>query len=206
MTGEGALLLGIGLGLRHATDADHVVVLTTLLQREPGTLRAARIAALWSAGHTASFLAVGLLVVLSGLRVPPRFEAALELLVAAMLLGFGALHVARAGRPRKAAPPAAARPVLVGVVHGLAGSAGVALVAATTISSRLWAALYLGLFGLGTVLGMVALTVALSWPIAWTARREGAIRPWLARASGALSVALGLAMAVEAASKLAAPR
>ncbi len=57
MTGLSVLLLGVGLGLRHATDADHVVVVSALVQREPGIWRAARVAALWGLGHSAAFLA-----------------------------------------------------------------------------------------------------------------------------------------------------
>lgn len=205
MTGATALWIGVGLGLRHAADADHLVVLSTLLQKEPGLGRAARLAALWGAGHTAAFLAVGLLVVLAGVRVPPRLERASELAVAAMLVGLGAWHLVRAARSTARADHdtahaagALARPVAVGVVHGLAGSAGVALIAATTIGSRLWAAAYLAVFGLGTVAGMVLLTVLLSWPIGWTLRRRGRPRAWMIGGSSALSIALGAALGVEA--------
>ncbi len=194
MTGESALALGFALGLRHATDADHVVALSTMLRRGGGVRRAARLAALWGAGHTASFFAVALPVVLAGVRVPASFERAAEALVALMLLGLGAWHFARGGAPGAAAPPGAApvaRPVAVGVVHGLAGSAGVAVLAATTIGSRPWAVGYLALFGVGTVLGMVALTAALAWPLG----RAAAWR-WLgggraARAAALASAALG---------------
>lgn len=203
MTGAGALLLGLGLGLRHATDADHVVALSTLLQREPGPLAAARLASLWGVGHTLSFLSVGLPVVLLGLTVPPGIELVVEMLVAATLIGLGALSFRRVPPATKAARRTT-RPLAIGVVHGLAGSASVALLAATTVTSRTWAALYLGMFGLGTVLGMVSLTLAISFPIGWTVRREGASW-WLARISGTLSLALGLFMALQAGAGLAGP-
>lgn len=60
MIGLSVLLLGIGLGLRHAIDTDHVVVVSALVQREHGVWRAARIAALWGAGHTIALLSMGL--------------------------------------------------------------------------------------------------------------------------------------------------
>jgi hypothetical protein len=72
MTGLSVLLLGVGLGLRHATDADHVSVVSALVQREPGVWRAARIAALRGPGLTVAFLALGLLIVLAEVRSPPR--------------------------------------------------------------------------------------------------------------------------------------
>jgi hypothetical protein len=87
--------------------------------------------------------------------------------------------------------------VAIGVVHGLAGSAGIALLAATTIASRAWAAAYLGLFGLGTVIGMVLLTVLMSWPIGWTVRREGAIRQIVTILAALLSLVLGAAVLFE---------
>ena len=187
MTGLSVLLLGVGLGLRHATDADHVVVVTALVQREPGAWRAARIAALWGLGHSAAFLGLGLLIVMAGLRVPPAFERLAELLVAAMLIGFGAWHLARSRA-------ATAQPVIIGLVHGLAGSAGIALLATATIPSRALAVAYLALFGLGTVLGMVALTVTLSRPIGWAMQRDDRWRQGATAAAAALSVALGVSV------------
>ncbi|WP_437590354.1 high-affinity nickel-transport family protein [Sorangium sp. So ce1000] len=200
MTGVSALLLGLGLGLRHAADADHLVVVATLLQRERGPRRAALIAALWGLGHSATFLGVGLLVVLLGLRIPAPFERAAELLVAFMLIGLGAWHLVR---PQRRAPAsghgaAHARSIAVGLVHGLAGSAGIALLATTTIPSRLWAAAYLALFGLGTVTGMIALTVILSWPIGWTLARGGAARRFSVVAAALLGIATGVVVGADA--------
>jgi len=201
MTGLSVLLLGIGLGLRHATDADHVVVVSALVQREPGVWRAARIAALWGIGHTIAFLGLGLLIVLAGVRIPSAFERAADLLVAAMLIGFGLWHLAknRGEVPQSITAEAAssyARPVLIGLVHGLAGSAGIALLAATTIASRPLAAAYLGLFGIGTVLGMVALTVVMSRPISWTMRREGVLKQGVTVLAALLSMMLGAVVLV----------
>lgn len=210
MTGLSVLLLGIGLGLRHATDADHVVVVSALVQREPGAWRAARIAALWGAGHTIAFLALGLLIVLAEVRIPEAFERGAELLVALMLIGFGIWHIARSRGtgPAGNAPSvagASARPLVIGVVHGLAGSAGIALLAATTIGSRPLAAAYLGLVALGTVIGMVALTVVMSRPISWTMRREGRLRSAITVIAAMLSIGLGLTVLVRVAASGGAP-
>jgi len=200
MTGLSVLLLGIGLGLRHATDADHVVVVSALVQREPGIWRAVRVAALWGAGHTAAFLGLGLLIVLAEVRIPATFEPLVELLVGVMLIGFGMWHLARnrSESQSSAAPSSVAyvRPVLIGLVHGLAGSAGIALLAATTITSRPLAAAYLGLFGLGTIVGMVALTVVISRPISWTMQRGGRVKQAVTILAALLSMGLGAAIVV----------
>lgn len=210
MTGLSVLLLGIGLGLRHATDADHVVVVSALVQREPGVWRAARIAALWGAGHTVAFLALGLLIVLAEVRIPEAFERGAELLVALMLIGFGIWHLVRSrgmglGEAVPAVTGASARPLVIGLIHGLAGSAGIALLAATTIDSRPLAVAYLGLVALGTVIGMVALTVVMSRPISWTMRREGRLRSAIIGIAAMLSIGLGLTVLVQAAASGGAP-
>lgn len=199
MTGWTILLLGIGLGLRHATDADHVVVVSALVQREPGVWRAARIAALWGIGHTGAFLGLGLLVVVAGVQLPHAFERGAELLVGAMLVAFGLWHVAhsRAAHAATTTRSSYARPMLIGLVHGLAGSAGIAILAATTIGSRGWAAAYLALFGLGTVLGMVALTVMMSRPIGWLMTRDDRVRCATTAVAALLSVALGVVVLVD---------
>jgi len=210
MTGLSVLLLGIGLGLRHATDADHVVVVSTLVQREPGVWRAARIAALWGAGHTVTFLALGLLIVLAEVRVPEAFEHGAELLVALMLIGFGIWHLVRsrgtgAGETVPSVAGASARPLVIGLVHGLAGSAGIALLAATTIGSRPLSVAYLGIVALGTVIDMVALTVLMSRPIGWMMSREGRLRSAITVLAAMLSIGLGLAVLVRAAASGGAP-
>jgi nickel/cobalt transporter (NicO) family protein len=198
MTGFEVLLLGFGLGVRHAMDADHVVVVSTLVARESSAWRAAQIAALWGAGHTAAFLGLGVLVVLGGLHVPPVFEQLFEVVVAVMLCGFGLWHVARSVRPGPAAgshaSSALVRPLAVGMVHGLAGSAGVALLAVTAVPTRLLALVYLGLVAFGTVAGMVLLTLALARPLSWSVERRGLSRLIAPLASGGLGIAMGLWM------------
>ena len=210
MTGLSVLLLGIGLGLRHATDADHVVVVSALVQREPDAWRSARIAALWGAGHTVTFLALGLLIVLAEVRIPEAFEHGAELLVALMLIGFGIWHLARsrgtgAGESVPAVAGASARPLVIGLVHGRAGSAGIALLAATTIGSRPLAVAYLGIVALGTVIGMVALTLLMSRLIGWTMSREGRLRSAITVLAAMLSIGLGLEVLVRAAASGGAP-
>jgi nickel/cobalt transporter (NicO) family protein len=197
MTVWSTLLFGLGLGLRHATDADHLVVVSALVQRERSVQRAAQIAALWGIGHTATFLGLGLLIVLAELRLPPLFETGAEATVGAMLLGLGLWRILRV---RDVTPPLSAsssahghaRPLLIGVVHGLAGSAGIALLAATTISSRALAAMYLGVVALGTLVGMVVMTAIIARPIGWATRGNGAAQQAVTLLAALLSVALGI--------------
>jgi nickel/cobalt exporter len=194
LTGAALLLLGFGLGLRHATDADHLVVVAGLLQRGHSLRGAMRVAVLWGLGHSAAFIGIGLLVLLADLRLPPAFEAFTELLVAGMLVVLGAVHLFRAHPPSTS--PVPARPLLIGVVHGLAGSAAVALLAATSIASPGWAAAYLLLFGLGTVVGMITLTLLLVWSLRRALHGRAVLAGRLTAVSALLSVALGIYLGI----------
>jgi hypothetical protein len=193
VTGADLLIVGFGLGLRHAADADHLVVISGLLQRGHSLRGAARVAVLWGLGHSAALIGVGLMISLGDLRPPPAFEAFTELLVAGMLCVLGTAHLARAHTSSiTAISPAPARPLVVGVVHGLAGSAAIALLAATTLSSRGWTAAYLLLFGLGTVAGMSTLTLLLTWSFRRALRGRAMLANRLTVASALLSCALGI--------------
>ena len=84
-----------------------------------------------------------------------------------------------------------ARPLTVGIVHGLAGSAAVALLVLTTIHRPSWAIGYLLIFGLGTIAGMMLITAAIAFPFAYTMKRFVQLNRGLAIASGMLSVSFG---------------
>ncbi|MFZ5892947.1 MAG: high-affinity nickel-transport family protein [Myxococcota bacterium] len=198
MTWLTALALGFLLGLRHATDADHIVAVATIVSRERGVLPALRIGSLWGLGHTATILLVGGAIVSFGLAVPRELGLSLELSVALMLMLLGALNVAwvlrhDAHSEKGVAPPRARlQSVLVGSVHGLAGSAAMALLVLSTLREVQLALLYLGVFGLGSVLGMTLLTGVMAAPLAFANRRFASFGRYVTGVSGAVSVALGL--------------
>ncbi len=202
------LLLGFVLGLRHATDADHVVAVGAITTRERSPRSALLIGVSWGLGHSLTVLAVGSAIVLFGLVIPPRVGLGMEFSVALMLIVLGAINLQGAMSNLHAAahPPAATgepshgprgpwRALGVGIVHGLAGSAAVALLVLASIQDPELAVLYLAVFGLGTIAGMVALTSALALPMAYAARRFQRFQSSLSRAAGVLSVALGLFLA-----------
>ncbi len=190
-----AILLGALLGLRHATDADHVVAVTAIVSRERSLVRAAGVGALWGVGHTLTLLAVGGAIVAFRLVIPPRVGLGLEFGVAVMLVGLGYANLrARKDEPHSHDP---ARPFLVGIVHGLAGSAAVALLVLATIRGTMPALAYLFVFGLGTVLGMVAVTVILAAPALYVGARVERFHTGIRFAAGALSIAFGLLLAHE---------
>lgn len=203
MTWLTALALGFLLGMRHATDADHVVAVATIVAREQRVLAALRVGTLWGIGHTATILLVGGAIVLFGLVIPPELGLSLEFSVAVMLVLLGALNLLWAARePSNSAEPGASsvslpgrprlQPLLVGSVHGLAGSAAIALLVLATLRDTAFALVYLAVFGFGSVLGMALLTSALAAPLAFASRRFASFTRSLCGISGAVSVAFGL--------------
>ena len=184
---DAALLpvLGLGFlfGLQHATDPDHVVAVATIVSRTRRFDAGALIGAFWGVGHTATIVTVGMAIILFNLTVTRSVGLSLELVVAVMLLALGVFRIVAFVRKRdddetthanvsmgfrsalrSIGRAQAARSIGIGLVHGLAGSAAVALLVLSTVRSPYAAAVYLLLFGLGTIVGMTAITALLALP------------------------------------------
>lgn len=193
------LLWGLALGIRHAADADHVATIATVVVGRTDLLGALRTAIFWGLGHSLTFFAVGLAIVLFGLQLPSGFELAVDVLIALSLLLLGVAQLRRSGRDGERGHQHQrlhlARPLALGCMHGLAGSAAVALLALAAIHSELQALLYLALFGLGTMVGMAAITLALAWSFRLSS--QGLMRRGLVLAAGAASVLCGVVLLAE---------
>ncbi|HVF40133.1 MAG TPA: hypothetical protein VM939_09545, partial [Gemmatimonadaceae bacterium] len=173
-------------------DPDHVIAVTTIVTRE-GTLRRAQwVGVLWGIGHSATVFVVGGAIALFRLAVPPSLVLGLEFCVALMLIALG---VANLTTRAVESAPAPARPLAVGFVHGLAGSAFIAMLISTGIPSPVLAGWYLLLFGVGTVAGMMLLTSAIAMPSIYFTGRYDEARRNLRVASRVASIAFGLFLA-----------
>lgn len=187
--------LGFLLGVKHALEADHLVAVTAIVGRHRSLWRSSIVGAYWGLGHTASLLLASLGVLALKRTIPPRVALGLELGVGVMLVLLGAdllrrisggglrlhshehdghshLHVHAEGPVEPAAHHHAIgrRPFLIGLVHGLAGSAALTLFVLTTLPS-LWAGLfYVAVFGAGTVAGMLVMSAVVGLPFALAAR------------------------------------
>lgn len=189
-------LTSLLLGMRHATDPDHVVAVSTIVSQERSLWRACGVGALWGLGHTLTIFLVGGAILLYKLAFSPRLGLALELLVALMLIGLGLLNLRRL--PDTApAPRTGLRPFFIGIVHGLAGSAAATLLILPLIRDLRWAALYLLVFGLGTVAGMALITFAIAAPSLYVAGRVARLEEGIRLAAGAASLCFGLYLAYQ---------
>ena len=196
-----AAALGFLLGLKHATDADHVVAITTIVSREKSFRRAAWIGGLWGIGHSLTVFLVGGALVIFRIAMPPRVGLALEFGVALMLIMLGFNNL----RPGAAVPHThdvplkfnGIRPIAIGVVHGLAGSAAAALLVLAAIPETSYALAYLFIFGVGTIAGMTLITAMLAAPSVYAADRVVRLQHGIRFAAGALSLAFGIFVARE---------
>ena len=246
LSGLTILAIGFFLGMRHATDPDHVIAVSTIISREPSLARAGWIGALWGLGHTLTILLVGAVIILFDVAIPVRVGLTMEFAVGLMLILLGILNLTGvtrwlSERFSPAHPPVTGehvhihghgtglhyhwhshqpkaehhgealtapgwfrgpfaklgifhslRPLLIGIVHGLAGSAAVALLVLTTIQDPRWGVFYLLIFGLGTIAGMMLITVALALPFSYAGTRFAWVNRGLVMASGLLSLCFGL--------------
>lgn len=189
------LLWGLLLGVRHAADADHLATMASMVAERSSTSQALKSALCWGLGHSLTFLAVGLSIVVFGLELPSSLDVVVDVLIASTLLGLGFGQLLRFRRERPARFHGG-RPLALGSIHGLAGSAAIALVALSTIHSSWSALLYLALFATGTVLGMLCVTLLLAQTFRLSASLR-ALHRVLVLMSGLVSAALGVSLLAE---------
>jgi hypothetical protein len=199
MTLFSILALGFLLGMRHATDSDHVIAVTTIVSQQRKVSSAALTGISWGIGHSITLLIVGAIIVLFGVVIPERLGMSLEFCVALMLVLLGLLNLGGFRRRQNEAHEHShhgfylrLRPVVVGIVHGLAGSAAVALLILPVIRGPVWAILYLLIFAAGTIAGMMLITAIIAVPITYSANRFQSFNRYIGAGAGAFSVGFGL--------------
>jgi nitrile hydratase accessory protein len=201
-------VLGTALGMRHALEPDHLAAVSTLMTGERSSARAACLGACWGLGHTLTLLTTGALLVMFRAEMPTIAAQLFEFGVVMLLVGFGVRAIYQGACRMSAGPTHShgkrgafsafhmdrrtlARPLLVGAVHGLAGSGALTALVVTTLPSTATRLAYLTLFGVGSIVGMAALSGLLGWPLA----RRGSHRLFARTISlsvGCVSTALGL--------------
>ena len=220
-TVAGILGLGFLLGLRHALDVDHLAAVSTIVSARRSLWRSALVGVVWGLGHTASLLAVAVVLIALHAEIPEVVGQLFEFGVAVMLvaLGIRLLHsVARGGalhahvhdhgghghlHPHLHPPgfadhdhgPGHRRPFVIGLVHGLAGSGSLMLAVAATISDPVLAVAYVTVFGVGSIGGMAVTSTLFAIPMLATTRRFAGADRWLCTGAALASVGVGVQLA-----------
>ena len=193
-------LVAIVLGLRHATDPDHLAAVTTLVAgtEERATRAAARLGFSWGLGHATSLFVFGVPIVLFKAYLPEPVEQGAETAVGVLIIGLavwllvrwrrGAFHVHahphginRVRRPLQAYG--------IGLIHGTGGSAGVGILLLASIHGHLLALAALAIFAACTALSMALLSTGLGRALASAPMRASFHR--LAPALAVFSLAFG---------------
>ena len=200
--------------MRHALEPDHLAAVSTLVSRERSSAKAALLGVCWGLGHTAGLIVVGAVLVVLRAELPPRMADIFEMLVAIMLVVLGGRAVQQALAQRTphqhhhhafavhshSGLPAhvhigtwtlARRPLLIGAIHGLAGSGALTALVLTTLPTTSARIAYMALFGLGSTIGMAALSGLLGWPLARLGANHTLTRA-ISLVVGATSITLGL--------------
>jgi hypothetical protein len=187
-----SLALGLALGVRHAADADHVAAVATIVTRGRSARGAAVLGAWWGIGHSASVLLAGGALVVLRLPMPVRLALALEFAVALMLIALGVRGVLA---KRRDVPLSALRPFFVGIMHGLAGSALLALLVIGMTDNPWVAALYLVCFSIGTTAGMALVSALFALPARLGGTRVISLERAVRVGAGVASIVIGVSIA-----------
>jgi hypothetical protein len=191
--------LGLLLGMRHALEPDHLAAVSTMIDARGARRSAGVLGASWGLGHSLALLVVGCVLAALDATLPRALADGFELLVAFMLVSLGLRALFGARSAAHAGPPEhvhlgrwalARRPLVVGMVHGLAGSGALTALAVAAMPTLAMRLVYTALFGVGSLVGMAILTGLVEWPIARLGRSDQLTR-WLSGLTGAASVLLG---------------
>jgi len=215
---EISLLLAFGflLGMKHALDADHVVAVSTIVSKSKSIRKSSLIGAFWGLGHTTTLLIVGIAILALKLVIPQAMALSFEFLVGIMLVALGLVivrkfilekyhfhfhehesssHIHFHSHRRENNHSHMHRPFLIGLIHGLAGTAALSLLVLASVQTIYQGILYILIFGLGSITGMLIMSSAISLPIIFSSKFINLRKIELT--AGLLSVLLGLVIISE---------
>ncbi|GHI00031.1 urease accessory protein UreH domain-containing protein [Neobacillus kokaensis] len=212
------LVLGLVLGIKHAIEPDHVIAVSTIASQSKKLWQASLAGVFWGIGHTVTLFIVGVIVILMKGEIPEKWAMSLEFLVGIMLvylgiktmISFKNIHIhthkhdgdehkhvhshtssGEHGHPHKHKRTTYLGSTLIGLVHGLAGSGAMVLLTMSTVKSIGEAAIYIIVFGTGTVIGMLFFTTIIGIPFVLSKKRRS-ISGSLGIITGVISTIFGV--------------
>lgn len=221
-----AAILGLGflLGLRHALDADHLAAISTVLAERPSFRASSAVGFWWGIGHTTTLMIVGAVVLAWDIRLPEHFELFAESGVGLLLIVLGVTLAWKLYRERwhvhshqhddgphvhfhshreqddhrhRHWLAGSVRPLCIGMAHGLAGSAALMLIVLSSTRELGSGLLSIGVFGVGSIVGMMAIGLTISLPLVYSVAASRRVFVGLQGCAGVTSVCIGIWMLVK---------
>lgn len=210
------LSLGFILGIKHAIEPDHVIAVSTIASRTKKLWRSSLAGVFWGIGHTVTLFIVGIFLILMKIEIPDKWAMSLEFLVGVMIVylgitsifSFKKIHVDEHGhegeqhrhfydtkdtehiQSNKHRDISYIKSMIIGFVHGLAGSAAMAILTMSMVNNVLEGAIYMVVFGIGTIIGMLLCTTIIGIPFVVSTNKIVANKV-LTQITGVISIVFG---------------
>ncbi|WP_423798443.1 sulfite exporter TauE/SafE family protein [Neobacillus sp. SAB-20_R2A] len=210
--------LGFALGIKHAIEPDHVIAVSTIASQSKKLLRSSLAGVFWGIGHTATLFIIGIIIILMKGEIPEKWAMSLEFLVGIMLVYLGVstvlsfksihihqhehhgeehkhvhshTHMGKHGHKHKHKNVSYLKSMVIGLIHGLAGSGAMVLLTMSTVHSVWEAAIYILIFGVGTIIGMLFFTTIIGIPFVFSSKKIG-LNKSLTQITGVISIVFGI--------------
>jgi len=212
------LALGFVLGIKHAIEPDHVIAVSTIASQSKKLFKSSLAGVFWGIGHTATLFIIGVILILMKGEIPEKWAMSLEFLVGIMLVYLGLTtllsfknihlhqhehdgdehkhlhshsHNGKHQHKHEHQNVSYLKSLFIGLVHGLAGSGAMVLLTMSTVKSVWEAAVYILIFGAGTILGMLFFTTIIGIPFVFSAKKR-VLNQTLTRLTGVISIVFGM--------------
>ncbi|ANY68380.1 urease accessory protein UreH [Paenibacillus sp. BIHB 4019] len=193
------LAIGFLLGIKHALEPDHVIAVSTIAIKSKHIVKSAFSGVFWGIGHSLTLFIVGFILMAMRSEMTEKWAMSLEFLVGVMIVVLG-VNTMISLRNRRAIAGAKdsqhfhgsyRKSLLIGFIHGLAGSGAMVVLTMSTVNSISEGLIYIVVFGVGTVIGMLCFTTFISIPFILSSSRFKLNRV-LIGATGVVSAVFGL--------------
>jgi ABC-type nickel/cobalt efflux system permease component RcnA len=193
------LLLGFLLGIKHAIEPDHIIAVSTIASESKNLKRSVFAGVYWGIGHTATLFIVGMFLIVAKNTITDTVALSLEFIVGIMLVSLGLNSILAFIKHRHHSHDipnqdkksrSHLKSFFIGLIHGLAGSAAMVLLTMSTVSTAWEGALYILIFGCGTVVGMLSFSTVIGIPFVLTSGKQ--INGYLNNLAGIISIFFGI--------------
>jgi high-affinity nickel permease len=192
------LFIGFALGMKHSTEPDHVIAVATIVSKSKKLSRSTLAGVFWGIGHTSTLLIFGIMLAFMKEQIPNKWAMSLEFLVGIMLVYLGTISIffyknklSKDHHANEQDRHNLIKVTCIGIVHGLGGSAAMVLLTMSTVKTVWECTLYIFIFGLGTILGMLCVSTIIGIPFV-ISKKNLSINKVLTQFAGSVSFLFGI--------------